>query len=506
MFRNVKPGWIIYSTAAVKLLVHLLTMHNYGLQRDAYLYYSLGEHLDWGFVSVPPFIGLISNLSTTLFGNTVFALRIFPALVGSLSVIILGKLVRELKGGNMAILIACLAFLLSPAFMRTNLLFQPVAFNQFFWLLSVFFLVKMINSGDPKGWFPLMLTWGIAFQNKYSITFVILATLISLLLTPHRKLLFSKKFLFAGMIGLAIILPNILWQYFHNWPVSYHMKELQSSQFVNVSIIGFIIDQLVQNFPGIIVWITGLALFLLKNEWKKYRVLAFIYLFTLLIIISFNGKGYYTLGLYSMLFAMGGVAIEKYFNRPGIIFTLSMIVAFFALMIPGSLPVLSYEKLEKWTKPVAPVLNRWEDGNVYAIPQDFADMTGWDELGEKVTDFYLSLDPETREQCLVYGDNYGHAGAINFYGKKHGLTGAICFSDNFILWAPDTISKVPMIYVNHDIGDVDKLYHNVREVGRINNRYFRENGLRIYFCENPTDLLQPFYAEKVSARKARYQR
>ena len=141
---------IITGLALFKFLIHLLTNTNYELHRDALLYYSLGEHLDWGYTSVPPFIAVIARLSTTLFGNTTFALRFFTAVIGSISVIIIAKIVKELKGGTLAIVIATLAFIFSPAFLRSNTLFQPVSFNQFFWLLSGYFIVKLINIKYPK--------------------------------------------------------------------------------------------------------------------------------------------------------------------------------------------------------------------------------------------------------------------------------------------------------------------------------------------------------------------
>jgi len=193
-----KENIIVLSLMLIKLLIHLLTMHNYELQRDAYLYYSLGENLDWGFVSVPPLIGVISKISTSVFGTTVFALRIFPALIGSLSVWLIAKIVKELKGGTIAVFIACLAFVLSPAFLRSNALFQPVSFNQFFWLLSGYILIMMLKRKDPKYWIFLMLVWGFGFLNKYSISFLIFATLLSLGVTQHRYLFKSWYFIVGG--------------------------------------------------------------------------------------------------------------------------------------------------------------------------------------------------------------------------------------------------------------------------------------------------------------------
>lgn len=501
-----KENILVSSLAILKLTIHLLTMHNYGLQRDAYLYYSLGEHLDWGFVSVPPFIGLVSWISTSVSGNTIFALRIFPALIGALSVFIIARLVKELKGSFTAVLIACIAFVLSPAFLRSNSLFQPVSFNQFFWLLSFYFLVRMINRKDASYWYRIMLLWAIAFLNKYSISFIILAILISLLMSRQRKLLFSKHFIISGFLAVLVIFPNLLWQYNHNWPVITHLAELQEYQFVHVTVKGYLIDQIFMNFPALIIWMSGLIMVLTSRRTKEYRLLGWTFLLTLLIILLFRGKSYYTLGLYTTLFALGGIAVDTYFKPRMKWIVMGLVVILFVPLAPISLSLMDYEKLERYTSRMAPIVNRWEDGEIHSIPQDFADMTGWEELAAMVIMKYRSLEEADRDRCMIFAENYGQAGAINFYGKKYGLPEVISFNDNFILWAPDSADMVPMIYVNHAPGDIDELFQEVNLVGTITNRFFREDGLNVYYCTNPREIFPGFYAGKVSEIKTRYRR
>ncbi len=73
---------------------------------------------------------------------------------------------------------------------------------------------------------------------------------------------------------------------------------------------------------------------------------------------------------------------------------------------------------------------RWEDGKDHALPQDFADMLGWKELAAKTDRVFTRIgDPE---RTLVLCDNYGQAGAINFYSKK-GIQ-AVSFNADYINW------------------------------------------------------------------------
>ena len=76
-------------------------------------------------------------------------------------------------------------------------------------------------------------------------------------------------------------------------------------------------------------------------------------------------------------------------------------------------------------------LLRWEDGKDHALPQDFADMLGWKELAYKVDTIYSQLP--NSERTLILCDNYGQAGAINYYGK-HVNKAAVSFNADYINW------------------------------------------------------------------------
>ena len=76
-------------------------------------------------------------------------------------------------------------------------------------------------------------------------------------------------------------------------------------------------------------------------------------------------------------------------------------------------------------------LLRWEDGKEHDIPQDFADMLGWKELALKV-DSITRLLPNP-DQTLLLCDNYGQAGAINYYSKNKKIK-AQSFDADYVNW------------------------------------------------------------------------
>ena len=100
-------------------------------------------------MEVPPMISVIGKIAKLLFGHTEFAVRFFPALIGAISIILIGVMVSNMSGKKYAQLIAGFGFLISPAFLGSNNLFQPVSFNQFMWLLSAFMMVRIVKENLP---------------------------------------------------------------------------------------------------------------------------------------------------------------------------------------------------------------------------------------------------------------------------------------------------------------------------------------------------------------------
>ncbi len=483
-----KYDWlIIISLAAVKLIIHFLTNTNYDLHRDAYLYIAQSEHLSWGYISVPPFTATMIQFSRWLLGDSVFAMRFFPALAGAVNIVLIGAMAKKMGGHRLAILLACSAYLLSPAFLRTNTLLQPVGYNHLFWLLIAYFFVRLIASRDPWYWIAIGITAGLGFLNKYSMVFMGAGLFFALLATTERKW-FTSRYLFLGLfIAILIILPNIYWQYRHNWPVVYHMELLQGSQLVNVEYTGFLLMQLLMNINVVFVWVAGLVFFLFMRQGKAFRTLGFVFVFTTLILLFLRGKPYYTLGLYPMLFAGGGIAFETWFRNkaraiPYIV--LVMMVTLLIPILPFSLPVFSLEKMVEYGEQTSNYgmkeTLKWEDGKYYPLPQDYADMTGWEETVKNVAELYHSMEDEDKMKTLIYASHYGQAGAIKFYAKKYDLPQPACFNGSFVFWLSDSIASDRAIMVEDRIQDGSGSFRNFELIGQVDNPYARDKGY-IYF-------------------------
>src|SRR5229473_2097790 len=84
--------------ALTACVIHLLFNGGYGYFRDELYYAACGQHLAWGYVDHAPLVAMIARLSRMLFGDSLRALRFFPALSSGAKILLAGWIVRELGG------------------------------------------------------------------------------------------------------------------------------------------------------------------------------------------------------------------------------------------------------------------------------------------------------------------------------------------------------------------------------------------------------------------------
>ena len=66
--------------AAAKLAVQLLALRPYGYFRDELYYLACSDHLAWGYVDHPPLSIAVLRIWRGMFGDSLVAIRLFPAL------------------------------------------------------------------------------------------------------------------------------------------------------------------------------------------------------------------------------------------------------------------------------------------------------------------------------------------------------------------------------------------------------------------------------------------
>lgn len=478
-------------------IVHFLLDGRYGYFRDELYYAACGQHLAWGYVDQAPLIAVIARISRGLFGDSLHALRFFPALSAGAKILVTGWIVRELGGRRYAQVLAAAAVLVCPIYLTMDNFLSMNAFEPVFWMLCVAISIRIIQTGNRRLWLLFGLVGGIGILNKHSMLVFGLGFFLSLLLTAQRRLLRGPWMWMGGLVALAIALPNLIWEKNNHWPMIEILRNVDRAKNAHISWLAFIGQQAFLVHPlGAPICLAGLWYFLRSPAGERYRNLGWTYIFILLQFLLFRGRIYYLAPIYPMLFAAGAVAIEGWiasYDKPWIKKAiLAPLVVGGMVAAPLALPILPLDA-------VAAYSNFWNVKDVHVevepsgkLPQLFADMMGWPQQVEVVASVFRSLPAEDQSRVAILAKNYGQAGAIDYFGQSYGLPHAISGHNNYYLWGPRQYTGRVVIAVGMSIEDLKPLFDQIDLAATINNEYAipEENNLPVYICRRPKMTLQ----------------
>jgi hypothetical protein len=481
-----KKTIILIGFIAIKFLLQFLLLSpEYDLQRDEYLHLDQANHLAWGYLSVPPFTSWTSYI-IQLLGNSVFWVKFFPAVYGALTIYIVWKAIEELNGNLFALILGATCALFS-VLLRLNTLYQPNSFDALSWTIMYFILIKYIRTKNTKWMYVGAVMFAIGFLNKYNIVFQLVGLIPAILITSQRKIFAQPKLYIAAVISLFIITPNLLWQYNNHFPIIHHLKKLSETQLVNVDRMSFLKSQILFFMGSIVVIFSSLYALLFYKPFRPYRFFFWSMLFTLATFIYFRAKDYYTIGIYPIYIAFGSAYLgeilnngwKRYLQPVLVALPLLLFIPIYNVGFPNKSPEYIIQNSEKYRRFG---LLRWEDGKDHLLPQDFADMLGWKELAYKTDSIYSSL-PD-KNNTLILCDNYGQAGAINYYTNQK--LQAVSFNADYINWFDLSKQYENLIRVKEkkgagaELAETSPFFQNSALAGSIENKYARESGTSIF--------------------------
>lgn len=507
MAKDLKDSYvkiIILLLAFLNTAIHLKFSGNLEFHRDELLYFSLGQHPDLGYATVPPMIGWIAWAMQHIFGYSLFAVRFFPALMGGLMVFLISALAKELGGSGYARILAAVGITVSIIGLRTFLLFQPVHIDLIFWTVLFYLIIKYINTSSGTYLVLIGIMAGASLLNKYLVGLFLLLLFIIVPFTKYRIIFTKREFWIGILAGFVVFLPNLIWQIVNGMPVIDHFSELKRTQLVNVDRGAFLIEQLILPGAATIMTVPGLIYLFVSKRVIKYRFLGLVSISVIITLMLMQGKSYYTQGIFPFLIAAGAASWEYVLRRGWSRILLPLLLILLTIpVLPIGIPVCKTEGLVKYFKDLGTrygmdFVCRFEDGSIHSLPQDYADMLGWEELAS-ITSKAWQMIPD-KSAAFIYCENYGQAGAITVIGKKYGLPEAVCFSESFLYWIPDKFVPdiTSAIYINDEMGDdVRQLFRKITVAGSISNPDAREYGTTVYLCQDPSGSFNNFWAQRL---------
>jgi hypothetical protein len=494
-FLNANKHLLIISISTFLLIYISTFFKGYGYFIDEFYYIACANNPAAGYVDHPPLAPLLLTLFQFVFGNSVYAIRILPAIAQSAAVFLTGLLTKDIGGGKFAQVLAACALAASPTIIAFGGFYSMNAFEPLFAVLLLYFAVRMIKENNPKRWIALGIIMGLAVMNKHTFAVFIIGFVFSFLAAGKWKLFFNKWFVLGSMIGLIIFLPNVLWQVMNNYPSLEFYRNISAAKNVYTPPVAFIIAQVMGMSPTTApVWLAGILFLFFSKRNKDFRFLAvlFISLF-LFMLLSGVSRSDRLAFAYPAAFAGGALFFENVFRKYNVKWLKAVFVLFvisgLALALPIILPYFSYKTVEAHTKFLR-YNTELERGNRPLLPQILADRIGWEERFKLVYSAYQSLSDEDKKQTIIAAESYGQAGALELFGKDYNFPPVVSAHNTYYLWSKDRLRGNILLQLGHrdDFDGLKEVFNSVDIYpGEYKNPYVteHENNLKVFICRGP---------------------
>jgi len=492
----------LYSLGAGHFLMHVLTSARYGVFRDELYYLACARRLDWGYVDHPPLSIAMLAINRWIGGESILALRMVPALCGAATVILTGLIARELGGGKLAQCLSALAVALGPIYLIMFDFFSLNAFELLIWSALSLVLIRMLKNREPRLWLCVGALLGAGLLNKHTTAILGPALLVGLFLTPERRHLRGKWIWLGAFVAFLFILPNLIWQQVHGWPsLEFYRNAVLEKNIDTGPGMALFMQFFVLGPAAFPLVLAGVYFYLFAERGRSYRSLGWAYLVLLgLFLLSRSSRPDRLAGIYPLILAAGAVVIERASERaawrwvrvalPSLVLVLGLALA------PISTTLLPPEVTTRYMGLFGRLL-QIERGKSASLPQWLADRMGWEELAVTVGKIVSALPEEDRRRAVLYGDNYGEAGAMEYYAVRYNLPPVISTHNSYHLWGFQQKEVDVLIAVGADPEDLRRLFESVERVGATRCEYCMdyENGVPIYLAKGPKVTIQDFWEQ-----------
>jgi hypothetical protein len=175
------------------------------------------------------------------------------------------------------------------------------------------------------------------------------------------------------------------------------------------------------------------------------------------------------------------------------ILTALVLLAAGAIAIPFGLPVLPPPAMIRYAAALGLTsATTTNTGEVLDLPQDYADMLGWEALARATAEVYRGLPDADRVRTVVIGANYGEAGALDLFGPRLGLPPAISPAGSYWFFGPGRLPGDVAIVVGADSTGLAPFFGDIHLARTVSNPLGvpEERHVPIWVCREPRQTLQ----------------
>jgi hypothetical protein len=446
------------------LLFHLAFLPGYGVFRDELYYMACGRHPAWGYVDHPPLVGWIAWVVRHVVGDSHLALRVVAAVAAAATVFVAARIAKELGGGLFARLFTGVVMALLPIALALGSVYSMNVFDLLFWAVLYWILVRVLSGKDARLWLAFGAVAGLGLLNKISVLFLGFGLVVGLVLSRRWDVFRSRWFWTGGVVAGVIFLPHLIWEQVNGWPTLEFMDNARRFKMAPLSVGGFLSETQLHTAAAPWLWVLGVGWYLFARRGRPFQPLGFAFLTVLVVLIATGGKPYYLAAAYAAPLAAGAVAVEGLTSvrfrwlRTALVV---LVIAVGLLVAPLARPILPVDTFVRYAATLGIESAPEERHEMGRLPQFYADMHGWREMAETVAGVVRALPEEERARACVFGQNYGEAGAMEYFGPGLDLPPAISAHNSYWLWGPGACTGEVLIVIGDNRGRIEELFETV---------------------------------------------
>lgn len=225
---------IVAAVLTLARIIYSIWFCPYDLVEDEAQYWLWSQHPDWSFYSKGPGVAWAIALSTELFGDAEWAVRLPAVLSGFVAMVAAAGLVRDAavfagadgRSAGRAALWAMGAFALAPVFQMTSLLMTIDGPLVACWLCAAWAAWRALMQGSRAAWIVLGLAVAVGFIFKYTMLLAIPGVVVFAVLWRSRlRLAPAWRGWAAGAIAAAMLglVPVLVWNAQNDWSTLRHL-------------------------------------------------------------------------------------------------------------------------------------------------------------------------------------------------------------------------------------------------------------------------------------------
>jgi hypothetical protein len=359
------------------------------------------------------------------------------------------------------------------------------SFEPCFWMGALLVVLRMAEgSAAPRAWLVFGLLAGLGIENKHGTVFFLVALLAGLLISPQRRILFTRSCAAGVALIILIALPNLLWQWANHFPTYVFLSTVaHSDKNIKLPPLAFLVEQakvlLVSTVP---LWVGGIVWLGFSRHARPWRFVALTYLAFLAMMMAMHAKDYYLAPIYPVLFAAGAVAFAQLTRRewPALVYAGVLACTFVLATGPVVLTILPPQQYLTYTAHFDPNSARFEKFTS-PLPEILSDRFGWPQMVEGFATRYNALPPDVRAHTAIFCGNYGEAGAVDIMGSAYGLPKPISAHQNYFFWGWNNYTGDSVLTLGNDPKDYTGSYEEVVDLGPFDAPWIMDHEHRRYF-------------------------